>query len=109
MDLVAQARVAGYEPALQKVLTLPDEFKQRSGLDVDAANQYLQGIADVARNALDAGKALPEAGTRSVMYEQSLRDIAERLQRDGSDATKAYGDIVQKALQIADQFKGLRR
>ncbi|MBM3464789.1 MAG: hypothetical protein FJX76_22045 [Armatimonadetes bacterium] len=93
LEVIAQLKVAAFEPALQKVTTLPR-------LGVDAADQYLQGVADMARIALETAREIPEPGARAAMYESTLRNVYERLERDGIEATARIRQIIRQALEL---------
>src|SRR5207245_2533515 len=72
-DFIAGTKVQYFEQALQRVTTIPQEAKNRSGLDVATATQYLESLADEARTALDTAPQISDFKTRSALDEATLR------------------------------------
>lgn len=99
--LVDRLKAAGYEKALQQMLTLPQELAQRGVLDAEQAKAYVAMFTDTAQAALDTGADLKDPALQAPLYSETVTQLYERTGNDSSEAAR----YIRQALEIAMKLK----
>lgn len=104
--LIDRLKSGGYEKALQQLLTLPEELASRGLVDAGEARAYVARYADTAEAALQAGREVKDASLQAPLYEETLKQLYERSEHDGTEIARQLRQILDVALRLKDGFLG---
>lgn len=99
--LVDRLKAAGYEKALQQMVTIPDELAARGILTPEQAKAYVAMFTDTAQAALDAGADMKDPALAGPLYSETVTQLYERTGNDSSEAAR----LIRQALEMAMKFK----